>query len=49
MDAKHQAELTAVAEKIYNLAANEIQDYINKTYGKKKDNSLVPPYFISAD
>ena len=40
MDAKHQAELTAVAEKIYELAANEIQSYINKTYGKKKDNTL---------
>ena len=40
MNAKHQAELTAVAERIYNLAANEIQGYINKTYSKKKDNTL---------
>ena len=30
MTKKHQAELTAVAEKIYDLAANEIQAYIQK-------------------
>lgn len=40
MTKKHQAELTAVAEKIYDLAANEIQSYINKTYGQKQDNTL---------
>ena len=40
MDKKHQAELTAVAEKIYDLAANEIQAYINKTYGKNQENTL---------
>ena len=40
MTKKHQEELTAVAEKIYDLAANEIQSYINKTYGKKQDNTL---------
>ncbi len=40
MTKKHQAELTTVAEKIYNLAANEIQMYINKTYGGKQENSL---------
>lgn len=37
MNKKHQAELTAVAEKIYDLAANEIQAYINKTYGKNQE------------
>ena len=40
MDKKHQAELTSVAEKIYDFAANEIQAYINKTYGKKQENTL---------
>lgn len=40
MDKKHQAELTTIAEKIYDLAANEIQAYINKTYGKNKENTL---------
>ncbi len=40
MTKKHQAELTAVAEKIYDLAANEIQDYINKIYGKNQENTL---------
>ena len=40
MDKKHQSELTKVAEKIYEFAANEIQDYINKTYGKNKENTL---------
>ncbi len=36
----HQAELTKVAEKIYDLAANEIQTYIKKTYGKNQENTL---------
>jgi len=40
MTKKHQTELTAVAEKIYDLAANEIQTYINKTYGKNQENTL---------
>ena len=40
MTKKHQAELTAVAEKIYDLAANEIQSYINKTYDGKQENTL---------
>ena len=40
MTKKHQAGLTAVAEKIYDLAANEIQAYINKTYGKNQENTL---------
>ncbi len=40
MTKKHQAELTTVAEKIYDLAANEIQTYINKTYGGQQENSL---------
>ena len=40
MTKKHQAELTAVAERIYDLAANEIQSYINKTYGKNEKNTL---------
>ena len=40
MTKKHQAELTGVAEKIYDLAANEIQAYINKTYGKNQENTL---------
>lgn len=40
MTKKHQVELTAVAEKIYDLAANEIQSYINKTYGGKQENTL---------
>ncbi len=40
MTKKHQAELTAIAEKIYDLAANEIQAYINKTYSKNQENTL---------
>ena len=40
MTKKHQAELTAVADNIYDLAANEIQAYINKTYGKNQENTL---------
>lgn len=40
MNKKHQAELTKVAEKIYDMAANEIQDYINKTYSGKPENTL---------
>lgn len=40
MTKKHQAELNAIAERIYDLAANEIQDYINKTYGKNQGNTL---------
>lgn len=40
MNKKHQAELTAVAEKIYDLAANEIQAYINKTYSNNQENTL---------
>lgn len=40
MTKKHQAELTKVAEKIYDLAANEIQVYINKAYGNKQENTL---------
>ncbi len=40
MTKKHQAELTKVAEKIYDLAANEIQAYINKAYGNKQENTL---------
>ena len=40
MTKKHQVELTAVAEKIYDLAANEIQAYINKTYAKNQENTL---------
>ena len=40
MNKKHQAELTKVAEKIYDIAANEIQDYINKTYSGKPENTL---------
>ena len=39
MTKKHQDELTKVAEKIYDLAANEIQAYINKAYGDKQENS----------
>ena len=40
MDKKHQAELTAVAERIYDYAADAIQAYINKTYGKNQENTL---------
>ncbi len=40
MTKNHQAELTKVAEKIYDLAANEIQAYINKTYGGKQGDTL---------
>ena len=40
MTKKHQAELTIVAERIYDLAANEIQSYINKTYCGKQGNTL---------
>ena len=52
MTKKHQAELTAVAEKIYDLAANEIQAYINKTYGKNQENTLtqqVEDFHVIAD
>ena len=31
---------STVAEKIYDLAANEIQAYINKAYGNKQENTL---------
>lgn len=40
MTKKHQAELTTVAERIYDFAANEIQCYINNTYGKNQENTL---------
>ena len=40
MTKKHQEELSAVSEKIYNSAINEIQAYINKTYGNRKENTL---------
>ena len=40
MTRKHQAELTKVAERIYDLAANEIQSYINKAYGSRQENTL---------
>ena len=40
MTKKHQNELTLVAQKIYDMAANEIQSYINKTYGGKQENTL---------
>lgn len=40
MTKKHQAELNAIAERIYDLAANEIQDYINMTYRKNQGNTL---------
>ena len=40
MNKKHQAELTAIAEKIYDFAADEIQEYINRTYGGNKENTL---------
>ena len=40
MTKEHQAELTRVAERIYDLAANEIQNYINKTYEKNQANTL---------
>ena len=40
MDKNHQTELTAIAQKIYNFAANEIQDYINKSYGDNQENTL---------
>lgn len=40
MTKKHQAELTTIAEKIYNYAANEIQEYINMTYGGRLENTL---------
>ncbi len=40
MTKKHQAELIKAAEKIYDLAANDIQAYINKVYGDKQVNTL---------
>lgn len=40
MTKKHQTELTTVAEKIYDFAAETIQTYINKTYGKNQENTL---------
>lgn len=40
MTRKHQTELTKVAERIYDLAANEIQSYINKAYGSRQENTL---------
>ena len=40
MTKKHQDELTTVAEKIYDYAADAIQIYINRTYGKNQENTL---------
>ena len=40
MTKKHQDELTKVAEKIYDLAANEIQAYITKTYGGRQGDTM---------
>lgn len=40
MTKKHHAELTTIAEKIYDFAANEIQVYINKAYGENQNNTL---------
>ena len=40
MTKKHQNELSLLAQKIYDMAANEIQAYINKTYGGQKENTL---------
>ena len=40
MTKKHQNELSLLAQKIYDMAANEIQAYINKTYGGKQENTL---------
>ena len=41
VDKKHHEELTAVASAIYDKAADEIQAYIQKKYGSKKENTLV--------
>ena len=40
MTKKHKNELTLVSQKIYDLAADEIQKYIIKTYGNEKSNTL---------
>ncbi len=40
MTKKHQTELTIVAERIYDYAADAIQAYIKKTYGKNQENTL---------
>ncbi|MBQ9211187.1 MAG: hypothetical protein IJ153_05740 [Clostridia bacterium] len=40
MTKKQQAELTKVAEKIYDLAADEMQKYLNKKYANKPDATM---------
>ena len=40
MTKAHQTELTQIARKRYDLAANELQAYINKTYCEKQGNTL---------
>ncbi len=40
MTKKHHSDLVRIAEKIYDLAANEIQAYINQTYGTRTENTL---------
>ena len=40
MTKKHHEELTEVARKIYDLAADEIQAYITKTYESKKGDTF---------
>ena len=40
MTKRHQTELMNVAEKVYDAAVGEIQEYINKTYGSRTENTL---------
>ena len=40
MNKKHHEELSDVSARIYDLAANEIQKYINSKYGQSKENTL---------
>ena len=40
MTKKHYAEITEVARKIYDQAAEEIPSYIAARYGNRKENTL---------
>ena len=41
IEGKHIQELEKVAAEIYDLAANKISTYINKTYGNNPDNTEI--------
>ena len=52
MTEQHKEELTNVAARIYDFAANEIQSYLNKHYSDKQENTLarqVEDFHVIAD